>query len=143
MAQHPRISAQEAHALQGQGYVYLDVRTETEFALGHPAGAYNIPLQCNAARGLEDNPEFLRVAHAAFELEQKLIVGCRSGERSLRAAAQLLEAGYSCVVEQRAGYEGSRDPFGRTLELGWRAAGLACATDPATGHDYQFLKQLG
>jgi rhodanese-related sulfurtransferase len=141
MAAHPRIAAQEAYALLAQGYLYLDVRTEAEFSTGHPAGAYNIPFQENTEHGLRDNPDFLRVVSASFEPEQKVIVGCQSGERSLHAAVKLLEAGYTHVVEQRAGYGGSRDPFGRVLDRGWRAQGLPCATEPMTGHDYRSLKK--
>ena len=37
-------SVTEAHALQQQGYTYVDVRSTHEFADGHPAGAVNVPL---------------------------------------------------------------------------------------------------
>jgi rhodanese-related sulfurtransferase len=135
-----RISAREAHALMlEQGYLYLDVRTEEELALGHPQGAYNVPIRLRSPQGQQENSEFLRVVRAAFLAEQKLIVGCSSGKRSLIAARKLLEAGYSLVVEQREGYDGRRDPFGRMLEPGWRAAGLPCATDSEAGHDYRSL----
>ena len=40
-----RISPEEAHAkVTNEGYAYVDVRTEAEFAAGHPAGAYNVPI---------------------------------------------------------------------------------------------------
>jgi rhodanese-related sulfurtransferase len=140
LTSHVRISAREAHALLAQGYVFLDVRSEPEFALGHPAGAYNIPLQHNTERGREDNADFLRVVRAVFEPDSKLIVGCRTGERSLRASAMLQQAGYSSVVEQRSGFDGSRDPFGRVTEPGWRAEGLPCSED-AEGRDYASLER--
>ena len=122
-----------------QGYVYLDVRTIEEFAQGHPEGAYNVPLTLRGAHGLQPNPEFLAVVGAAFAKDQKLIVGCRSGNRSATAATMLAGAGFAHVIDQRAGFGGRRDPFGRTLEPGWQAAGLPCATEPVAGRDYAAL----
>jgi rhodanese-related sulfurtransferase len=139
---HPRILPREAYDLMlEQGYLYLDVRTEEEFALGHPQGAYNVPIRLRGAQGSQENPEFMRVVSAGFGPEQKLIVGCGSGSRSLTAAQKLLEAGYGCLVEQRAGYDGRRDAFGRVLDAGWHAAGLPCASKPEEGRDYHSLKQ--
>jgi rhodanese-related sulfurtransferase len=134
---HPRISAHEAHAwMLEQGYVYLDVRSPEEFSLGHPHGAYNVPFALRAPQGLASNPAFVRVVRALFGPEQKVILGCQSGKRSLAAASALLAAGYLYVAEQRAGFEGRRDAFGRTLEPGWRAAGLPWASEPIPGRDY-------
>lgn len=138
---HPRLSAHEAHALIAeQGYAYLDVRTEEEFAQGHPAGAYNVPLMLRTARGMQENPRFLEVVAAAFPPDTKLVLGCKSGPRSLAAANKLAQAGYRNLAEQRAGFSGQRDPFGRTVEPGWQAAGLPCATEPEPGRDYAALE---
>lgn len=137
---HPRVSARDAHALVlEQGYVFLDVRSEQEFALGHPEGAYNVPLMQPGDAGPVQNSEFMRVIRAGFARESKFVVGCQSGVRSRTAVALLLAAGYRDVVEQRAGYEGTRDPFGRATEPGWRAAELPCSCDPLPGHDYAAL----
>jgi len=138
---HPRLSALESQRLlQDQGYVYLDVRSEPEFALGHPAGAYNIPLKFQASGGMVDNPDFLAVVRATFPLTQALVLGCRSGSRSRAAALGLLEAGYTSVVEQRAGYDGVRDAFGQLTEPGWQGAGLPTRSEPSPGRDYAALK---
>ena len=137
---HPRLTAQEAHALIAeQGYVYVDVRTVEEFAQGHPAGAYNVPVMLAAAQGMQENPRFVEVMSAAFAPDAKLVLGCKSGSRSLTAANKLLQAGYRNVVEQRAGFAGQRDPFGRAVEPGWQACGLPCATEAEAGHDYAAL----
>jgi rhodanese-related sulfurtransferase len=134
---HPRLTPQEAHALiTEQGYVYVDVRTVEEFAQGHPAGAYNVPLMLRTPQGMQVNPRFVQVVSAAFAPDAKLVLGCKSGTRSLAAANELLQAGYRNLVEQRAGFSGQRDPFGRVVEPGWEACGLPCATDPEPGHDY-------
>lgn len=139
---HPRISPAEADALmREQGYVYLDVRTEAEFAIEHTASAYNVPIDRASAGGPRvPNPDFLAVVSALFARDAGIVVGCQTGQRSRRAAALLLQAGFSCVVEQRAGHGGVRDPFGRVSEPGWRAAGLSCASTPEPGHDYASLR---
>jgi rhodanese-related sulfurtransferase len=126
--------------LLDQGYVYLDVRSEPEFALGHPEGAYNIPLKFQAPGGMVDNPDFLAVVRATFPPTQALVLGCRSGSRSRTAALRLLDAGYTSVVEQRAGYDGVRDPFGQLTEPGWHASGLPTGFEPVPGRDYAALK---
>lgn len=125
--------------MREQGDVYLDVRTEEEFALGHPEGAFNLPLRTRDGEQLVDNPHFARVLRACFAPAQALIVGCERGERSREAAAQMHALGYTAVVELPAGYGGQRDAFGRVLEKGWRACGLPCASEPAPGHDYAAL----
>jgi len=138
---HPRLSPHEAQQLlQDQRYVYLDVRSEPEFALGHPEGAYNIPLKFQAPGGMVDNPDFIAVVLATFPPTQPLVLGCRSGSRSRTAALRLLDAGYTSVVEQRAGYDGVRDAFGQLTEPGWQAADLPTRSEPSPGRDYAALK---
>jgi rhodanese-related sulfurtransferase len=137
---HPRISAEEAHRMMTeQGYLYLDVRTEAEFAQGHPQGAYNVPIKLASPQGMTDNPRFLEVVSAAFDKQQKLVIGCKAGPRSKLAAERMIAAGYSAIAEQRAGFAGQRDAFGRAVEPGWQAAGLPTAVAPEPGHDYAAL----
>jgi rhodanese-related sulfurtransferase len=127
--------------MREQGYRYVDVRTAEEFAAGHPEGAYNIPWQVRGAQGRAENPNFLASVRAAFALEDKLVVGCQTGSRSRRAAEALLAHGYREVIEQRAGYEGARDAFGRVVDVGWRAAGLPFAMQALPGRDYAALER--
>src|SRR4051812_43377222 len=98
-----RVSPAEAFELMQQGYVYLDVRSVPEFEQGHPAGAYNVPLCFLTPEGMRDNAAFVVLVSACFERSQKLVLGCHSGTRSLRAAELLQAAGYEHVIEQRAG----------------------------------------
>jgi rhodanese-related sulfurtransferase len=119
-----RISPADAQELLADGYVYVDVRSEPEFADGHPAGAYNVPLMHLGGGGMKPNPRFVEVMKASFPTNAKLVVGCKAGGRSLRAAEALLAAGYTDVVDQRAGWDGSRDAFGQLTEPGWGPAGL-------------------
>jgi rhodanese-related sulfurtransferase len=118
-----RISPAEAAALiEHEGYVYLDVRSVPEFESGHPTGAYNIPLLHMSGFGLTPNASFLPECERAFPKDARIVVGCRSGGRSLQAATLLLAAGYAHVVDQRCGFEGAGEP-------GWRHAGLPVAQE--------------
>jgi rhodanese-related sulfurtransferase len=128
-----RISPDEAKNLMNDGYTYVDVRTEREFSVRHPAGALNVPLDQIGPNGLVKNPEFLPLMRRIFAPDGKIIVGCASGVRSLRAAEILVEAGFTDVVDQRAGMEGARSPFGALAEQGWAAAGLPVAQGPDSG----------
>ncbi|MCB9598176.1 MAG: rhodanese-like domain-containing protein [Sandaracinaceae bacterium] len=121
------------------GYAYLDVRSVGEFEQGHPNGAYNVPLLHMASGGMVPNPDFLGAIERAFERDAKLILGCQSGVRSLRAAEMLLEAGFTHVLELRPGYGGTRGPFGEVKEPGWHAAGLPTSTEAATGRSWEEL----
>lgn len=136
-----RVSPAEARdMIDKEGYVYVDVRSLPEFAAGHPKGAYNVPLMHMGPGGMTPNPDFLKVM-GAFGMEARVIVGCKSGGRSARAAAMLESAGYTSVVDQRAGFEGAPDPAtGRVSEPGWRPAGLPVSADPLPDRTYEALK---
>ncbi|HEY3818758.1 MAG TPA: rhodanese-like domain-containing protein [Polyangiaceae bacterium] len=124
MADPTRISPQEASAKLAEGWTYVDVRTTQEFEAGHPPGAVNVPLMHAGGGGMVPNPDFLAVMTAAFPKDARLVVGCKSGGRSLRAAQALLGAGFTSVLDQRAGWDGARNPFGQVTEAGWSRAGL-------------------
>lgn len=134
-----RVSPQEAKALVDEGYTYVDVRTATEFSLGHPEGAYNVPFMIEApGGGMAKNPDFSRVMQQHFAKDQKLVVGCKAGGRSLKATAELAADGYTDLVDQRAGMDGARDAFGKLTEPGWAPAGLPTSKD-APGRTYAEL----
>jgi hypothetical protein len=59
-----------------------------------------------------------------------------------RAATQLLEAGFTNVADQRAGFSGVRDAFGRTLEKGWSASGLPVSYEIESASDHGVASQL-
>ena len=142
------VSPNEARDLLLQGYTYLDVRSEPEFALGRPAVvrdgrtesvAWNVPWQRVEGDRLVNNPDFTRVIQRAFAREQPLIVGCRSGSRSRAAIAALQGLGFTTLVQLRHGFEGARDAFGRVLP-GWRQSGLAIeAGEPPPERSYAGL----
>lgn len=135
-----RVSPEEAKALMdNDGYVYLDVRSIPEFDAGHPAGAYNIPIAHMTPAGMRPNATFLAEVAAVFPKDAKLVVGCTMGGRSLRAAQALIQTGYEHVVDQRAGFDGARDPFGQLQEAGWQRIGLDIAFEAEPGRSYEEL----
>ena len=138
---HPRITAQEAKQKLDEGYVYIDVRTEDEVDAGHPSGAFNVPIRIQTDTGMQPNEEFVAVMTACFPKDAKLVIGCKAGPRSLVAAQQLVGAGFSNVVEQRAGFTGTRDAFGSVVDTGWQAAGLPVSRDLDPGHSYPELRE--
>jgi rhodanese-related sulfurtransferase len=132
-----RVSPEEAKALvDTEGYVYLDVRSIPEFDAGHPEGAYNIPLLHMTPGGMQPNPDFMDVVQANFDKDAKLVIGCKAGGRSLRAAQAMIQAGYPNVIDQRAGFVGATDAFGQVTEPGWQPKALPVATRAAEGRAY-------
>jgi rhodanese-related sulfurtransferase len=80
------VKGPDARKMVAEGALLLDVRTTGEFAGGALPGAINIPVQDLEARmkevGAKDRP---------------IVVYCRSGQRSGRAARMLKAAGYQTV----------------------------------------------
>jgi rhodanese-related sulfurtransferase len=139
MSEHRRVTPEEAQQLIAQGYLYVDVRSVPEFEQGHVPGALNVPLLHSAAGGMQENPEFLSVMERAFDKSEKLLLGCRSGNRSFRAAKMLTAAGFENVTELLTGWEGSRDAFGRP-QPGWNKKGLPVETGNPEGQSYEAVQ---
>ncbi len=135
---------QAAHAVltaDGEA-VYLDVRTEEEFAAGHPAGAINVPIAVpNPSGGMLLNPDFQRVVESLLPRDKPIFCGCQSGGRSQKAAEILTETGYTDVTNVRGGFGGARDPSGQLLVPGWIDGGLPICTEVDEAHSYAGLKQ--
>jgi rhodanese-related sulfurtransferase len=134
-----RVSPEEALGLiEKEGFVYLDVRSVPEFAQGHPAGAFNVPLLHMGPGGQGPNPEFLSVVERAFPREKGLVIGCRTSGRSERAAALLQQAGFTNLVVQRAGFVGADGGFGG--EAGWGPKGLPTSRQAEPGRSWEELR---
>lgn len=73
--------------LQNKNVLYVDVRTPEEFAAGSVRGAVNIPVD-----------EIVRRL-AEFQNKEKIVVFCRSGNRSSQAKSILDKAGIQNVVD--------------------------------------------
>jgi rhodanese-related sulfurtransferase len=134
------VSPDEAKTLLAEGYTYLDVRSEPEFEAGHPPNALNVPLQHLGPTGPELNDDFLAVVEANLPKETRLVIGCKTGGRSRRAAEMLLAQGYTNLVDFGAGWDGKRDAFGR-LQPGWCRSGLPVETGLPEGRRYADLLQ--
>lgn len=138
-----RLSQQEAYArLRDNPHtILLDVRSTAEFAGGHPAGAYNIPLldQDPATGALRPNAHFVEQVRALFPSTTPIIVSCRSGARSLQAGVLLKQAGYDYIANLEGGLMGQRDLNGTVAVTGWAESGLPVSQSPEPGRDYASL----
>lgn len=144
MSNVKRVPPAEAQRLiVEEGYLYLDVRSEPEYAAGHPTGAHNVPLMVPGPRGMAQNPDFLDLVEALYPKETKIVAGCRSGRRSLRAVEMMIAAGFTTVVDQRAGFEGDRDAFGQVTEQGWGPLGLPSETVTIGGSHAELRRRAG
>ncbi len=122
----------EAHQTleQNPGAIYLDVRTENEFAQGHPEGALNVPVVFIKGPGqMQLNDDFLPVVEKVIPKNSKLVVGCLSGMRSQRACEILEQAGYADLTNVVGGFGGQKDQSGAVVIKGWRDEGLPVSTD--------------
>ncbi|MFN7975665.1 MAG: rhodanese-like domain-containing protein [Acidobacteriota bacterium] len=125
----------------GDADIYLDVRSTPEFAQGHPAGAWHIPLlEADPMRGMAPNPDFARVAKAVIPTGKRVVVGCQSGKRSQQAAGILSQEGYDVVFDCIGGFGGERDPFGGKASPGWAEQGLPVETGDGGDRSYRVLK---
>jgi len=88
---HPsirQVSTADAIELARQGYRVIDVREPHEWNAGHVDGATLIPLADLPARFADEVPD----------RSTPILLHCRSGARSGRAAAYLAQAGYTNLV---------------------------------------------
>jgi len=121
--------------------IYLDVRTEPEFAQGHPEGAINVPVVFIKGPGqMELNGEFVDVVAKTLAPGKKLVVGCLAGGRSQRACELLEAAGYTDLTNVRGGFGGARDAAGEVVVTGWRDAGLPVSSEVGE-NSYQALRR--
>lgn len=101
-----RISAVQAKKMMEQNadYILLDVRTRQEYDQGHIQGAKLLPYDQVLQRAKEALPD----------RDALILIYCRSGRRSLQAANDLAELGYSRIYE----FGGILDwPFDTMLHL--------------------------
>src|SRR6266487_1612125 len=123
-----RIDVKQAHEIleKEKDAVYIDVRTEQEFAEGHPAGAINIPIGTPnpQLQRFDPNPDFLDVVRASVPVHTPIVVGCKAGPRAEMAANLLSQSGYPKVRWVLGGFHGMTDALGNILAPGWRHQGF-------------------
>jgi rhodanese-related sulfurtransferase len=124
--------------------IYLDVRTEAEFAAGHPEGAINIPVAFMKGGQMQINPDFVEIVEKVIPRETPLVVGCMAGGRSMRACEMLeAEAGYTDLTNVTGGFGGQRDQSGTIVVVGWAEAGLPVSTELGERHYAAIRKKAG
>ncbi len=138
MSQSNVVTPEQANNLMKEGFVYVDVRNQEEFEHGHPEAAYNVPLVLQTDFGPEPNEAFVETVSHHFPLDAKLVIGCATGNRSAKAMLLLSEAGFTNLVEQKAGFNGGRDPLGKKSP-GWRDLGLPVETGQPDERSYDAL----
>ena len=128
-----RIDPEEARVLldSEQGYTYLDVRTEEEFAAGHVPAAVNIPVveKNPMGPGLVSNPDFSSQVEQQFDKDRKIITLCLRGVRSMHAATMMMALGYTEVVDMQGGYDAEMDARGNVVVEGWARRNFPTTTD--------------
>lgn len=89
--EYHQISQEEAMEMMKNesDYVIVDVRTMEEYLEGHIPDAICIPVESITNQQPSQLPD----------LNQTILVYCRSGNRSKQAAQKLLELGYSKIYE--------------------------------------------
>lgn len=85
------ISQDEAKEMMEKedGHIIVDVRRQDEFETGHIPGAVCIPNESIGTEQPEELPD----------LDQIILIYCRSGNRSKQAAQKLFDMGYTNVYE--------------------------------------------
>ncbi len=95
------VSPFEAKKLINQGdVIILDVRTPQEYNTGYIPGAKLVPLQ------------YLPYIAGQLNKNQKILVYCRSGSRSMQACIYLSKLGFTNVYNMQGGI------------IAWKNAGL-------------------
>ena len=124
------LSPVDAWTLFATGHaVLVDVRTVEELAyVGRVPGSLHVPWATGTAQ--TRNPRFLREFEKRVpQKDDVVLLLCRSGKRSVAAAAALVAAGYARLQRARRlrGRARRRWPSGR--QGGWRHHGLPWEQD--------------
>ncbi|MEO8272905.1 MAG: molybdopterin-synthase adenylyltransferase MoeB [Chloroflexota bacterium] len=109
------VDARTAEQRHAAGATLIDVREQVEWDAGHIAGSTFIPL----------GVVLDQIESSVPEKDRELVIYCRSGARSARATAGLMQLGYTNVVNMAGGI------------LAWDAAGLPIDAPATLTHAQQ------
>lgn len=144
------VDARHAHQLKNDNperVMLVDVRSRVEVGIdGLPANVDAhvpyletvFPLQWDDSSGgwaMARNPSFARdvgerLARFGGDRNTPILLLCRAGEYSARAADELAALGYSRAISVIDGFEGDVGPDGRRSVNGWKNAGLPWTARP-------------
>ncbi len=104
----------------------IDVRMKVEFDyVGHPPDAVNIPWFEFPSEEPDPDAFVAAVQAVAGDINRPIVLLCRSGSRTVKAARCLDAAGFTQVINVLDGFEGELDDdLHRCTETGWRFCGL-------------------
>ncbi|WP_126283861.1 rhodanese-like domain-containing protein [Burkholderia stagnalis] len=107
----------------------VDVRTAEERKfVGHVPDTLHVPWATGTS--LTRNPRFVRELEAKTGKDARILLLCRSGNRSAQAAEAAAKAGFTQVFNVLEGFEGDLDEQQRRgSRNGWRFHGLPWAQD--------------
>ncbi len=90
-AAYRQISQDEAREMMAKddGHIVLDVRRQNEYDAGHIPGAVLLPNESIGTERPQELPD----------LDQVILIYCRSGNRSKQAAQKLADLGYTNIYE--------------------------------------------
>ncbi len=93
----------------------IDVRTKEEFEHGHPKGAINIPYEMKVNGEMVINKHFVEQVNRLTDdgYDKEIVLICRIGLRSVKAAILLADEGYEKLTNIQQGFVN-----------GWKKAGL-------------------
>lgn len=102
----------------------VDVRCCAELDwVGRVPGAVEVELMTYP--GMQPNPHFVEQLKEQAAEDAVLLLLCRTGVRSDKAATLLSQHGFTHCYNILGGFEGDKDEAGhRGLKTGWKAAGL-------------------
>jgi rhodanese-related sulfurtransferase len=89
-----KVTVEKAEALIADKVQILDVRTEEEWNQGHLADAVRVEVTADG---------FAEGVKSKLKADQPVLVYCRSGGRSARAAKQLEKLGFTTVYDLDGG----------------------------------------
>lgn len=118
------VTPAEAWTLVSKGVArILDVRSSAEWLLvGRVSGAEEI--EWKRFPDWQPNPDFLAEAERRFDKSERVLLICRSGQRSHDAAAALAAAGFTEAYNVLEGFEGDKGPDAQRNVNGWKVRGL-------------------
>lgn len=89
------VDAYEAKLLENPGIQLVDVRTSKEYSNGHIKGARNIDFY---------SADFVQQLEKQLDKSQPVMLYCRTGKRSEKAARKMAELGFREVYDLQGGY---------------------------------------